>query len=224
MSAPPLTLISHHLCPFVQRAMIVLLEKGVPFERVDVDLAAKPDWFLAISPMGKVPLLKVRQDHGAEAILFGSMAICEYLEDSQSGPKLYPADLLARAHHRAWIEHGSATLADAWQFLNAKDAATAHTRCSAFRDKLVSLEEVVGDGPYFAGETFSLVDAVFAPIFRYFDVLGDRVAAPIFESLPRVSSWRHALGSRPSVMSAVNSDYGERFNDHLRRNNALLAA
>ncbi|WP_231997046.1 glutathione S-transferase N-terminal domain-containing protein [Pseudomonas arsenicoxydans] len=53
-----LTLISHPLCPFVQRAAIVLLEKNVPFERVDVDLAAKPDWFLALSPMGKVPLLK----------------------------------------------------------------------------------------------------------------------------------------------------------------------
>ena len=54
-----LTLISHHLCPFVQRAAIALAEKGVEFERIDVDLANKPDWFLAISPLGKVPLLKV---------------------------------------------------------------------------------------------------------------------------------------------------------------------
>ena len=50
------TLISHPLCPFVQRAVIVLLEKQVPFERINVDLSAKPAWFLAISPTGKVAL------------------------------------------------------------------------------------------------------------------------------------------------------------------------
>jgi glutathione S-transferase len=59
-----LTLISHHLCPYVQRAAIALAEKGMPFERRYVDLAAKPDWFLAISPLGKVPLLIVEQDDG----------------------------------------------------------------------------------------------------------------------------------------------------------------
>ena len=49
MSAP-LVLVSHALCPYVQRAAIVLREKGVPFERRDIDLANKPDWFLRISP------------------------------------------------------------------------------------------------------------------------------------------------------------------------------
>lgn len=65
-----LTLISHPLCPFVQRAVIVLLEKGVEFDRIDVDLSAKPDWFLALSPTGKVPVLKVRQANAEDAILF----------------------------------------------------------------------------------------------------------------------------------------------------------
>src|SRR5215475_10763040 len=55
---PKLTLISHDLCPYVQRAVIALTEKGVPFGRRYVDLANKPDWFLAISPLGKVPLLQ----------------------------------------------------------------------------------------------------------------------------------------------------------------------
>lgn len=56
---PTLTLVSHHLCPYVQRAAIALAEKGVPFHRVNIDLADKPEWFKAISPFGKVPLLKV---------------------------------------------------------------------------------------------------------------------------------------------------------------------
>ena len=52
-----LTLISHVLCPYVQRAVIALKEKGADFERIDVDLSQKPDWFLKISPLGKVPVL-----------------------------------------------------------------------------------------------------------------------------------------------------------------------
>ena len=71
-----LTLISHPLCPYVQRVAIALAEKSLPFTRIDIDLAAKPDWFLAISPLGKTPVLKV-----GDAAIFESAVILEYLED-----------------------------------------------------------------------------------------------------------------------------------------------
>src|ERR1700726_89092 len=100
--AAPLKLISHKLCPYVQRAVIALSEKGVPFERIDIDLSNKPDWFLKISPLGKTPVLLVG-DHA----IFESAVILEYLEETQIKP-LHPADPLRRAEHRAWIEFGSA--------------------------------------------------------------------------------------------------------------------
>lgn len=217
-----ITLISHPLCPFVQRAAIVLLEKGVPFTRVDVDLAGKPDWFLALSPTGKVPLLKVSQEGGDDALLFESMVICEYLEETQVGSRLYPDDALARAQQRAWIEFSTAALADVWQFLNAKDGATAEAKRTAFRDRLNRLELVVAE-PYFSGAAFSMVDAVFAPLFRYFDILDPSVSLPIFDSLPRVTAWRSALATRHSVIGAVGGDYAERFRQHLRLHKVLLA-
>src|ERR1700730_17999750 len=96
-----LTLISHKLCPYVQRVAIALAEKSLTFTRVDIDLAAKPDWFLAISPLGKTPVLKV-----GDAAIFESAVILEYLDETQPGP-LHPADPLTRAEHRAWIEFGS---------------------------------------------------------------------------------------------------------------------
>src|SRR6201991_5093248 len=105
---PKLPPISHKLCPYVQRAVIALTEKGVPFDRIDIDLANKPDWFLAISPLGKTPVLQV----GDKAI-FESAVILEYLEETQPNP-LHPADPLTRAEHRAWIEFGSAVLNDIW--------------------------------------------------------------------------------------------------------------
>ncbi|HEY5798021.1 MAG TPA: glutathione S-transferase family protein [Bosea sp. (in: a-proteobacteria)] len=224
MSVTRLTLISHPLCPFVQRASIVLSEKEVPFERIDVDLAAKPDWFLALSPAGKVPLLKVRQGSGEDAILFESMVICEYLDETQGGASMYPDDALLRARHRAWIEFATQALAEAWQFLNAIDQATADLKRVAFRDRLEKIEEELGSGPCFSGAAFGMVDAVYAPLFRYFAIIDRAVALPIFDGLPRVASWRVALAARPSVQRAVGGDYPDRFRDHLRRQGALIAA
>ncbi|GAA78241.1 glutathione S-transferase family protein [Pseudoalteromonas sp. BSi20495] len=223
MTDAQLTLISHPLCPFVQRAAIVLMEKNVPFERINVDLSAKPDWFLALSPLGKVPLLKISQTDNSEAIIFESMVICEYLEESQSGADLYPIDALAKAQQRGWVEFGSSTLTEAWQFLNAKDSFIADSKQTAFRNKLKQLEAVLTEGPYFNGTSFGMVDAVFAPIFRYFDLLNPTVSQPIFENLPRVTAWRVALASRESVIAAVSVDYAEQFQQHLVKQQALLA-
>ena len=218
-----LTLISHPLCPFVQRAAIVLLEKRVPFTRTEVDLAAKPDWFLALSPTGKVPLLTIAQPGKADAVLFESMVICEYLEETQTGAKLYPDAALPRAQHRVWIELGTATLAEAWQFLNATDRSVAGAKQATVRDRLERLEVALSEEPYFGGASFGMVDAVFAPLFRYFDIIPSVVAQPIFDGLPRVSAWCAALAARQSVVAAVGSDYPERFRLHLRQHQALLA-
>lgn len=219
-----LTLISHPLCPFVQRAAILLLEKGVPFECINVDLSAKPDWFLVLSPTGKVPVLKVRQSDGSDAVLFESVVIAEYLNETQGGAPMYPDDAFARARHRAWIEFATQTQTEGWFFLHAVDEATADQRRSAFRDKLRKLEAELGEGPYFAGADFGMIDAVFAPMFRYFGIIDPAAAKLILDGLPRVNAWRTALADRPSVKDAVVPDYADRFRDHLRQHGALIAA
>jgi glutathione S-transferase len=224
MTDTDLTLISHPLCPFVQRAAIVLLEKGVGFDRVNVDLSAKPDWFLALSPTGKVPVLKVHQPNGEDAILFESVVICEYLNETQGGAAMYPDDALLRARHRAWIEFATQTFTEGWQFLHAKDIATADAKRAAFRDRLSKIEAELGDGPYFAGADFGLVDAVYAPLFRYFGITDPEVADPIFAGLPRVTAWRAALAERSSVQNAVIDTYPDLFRDHLRQQGAMIAA
>src|SRR5215210_7391444 len=152
---PTLKLISHKLCPYVQRAVISLTEKGMPFECIDVDLANKPDWFLRVSPLGKTPVLLV----GGTAI-FESAVILEYLEDMQ-GPALHPADPLARAEHRAWIEFSSAVLGDIWGLEVATDEATFAAKAKQVEGRLALLERRLVGAPWFDGEKFSLVDAVF---------------------------------------------------------------
>ena len=125
--APALKLISHKLCPYVQRAVIALTEKGVPFERIDIDLANKPDWFLKISPLGKVPVLLVETGDG-EVALFESNVICEYIEETQGGAKLHPQDALKRAQHRAWMEFGSTILSELWGLETTGDPAIFETK------------------------------------------------------------------------------------------------
>jgi glutathione S-transferase len=219
--APPLKLISHKLCPYVQRAVIALTEKGVAFERIDIDLANKPDWFLKISPLGKVPVLTVATDRG-EVALFESNVICEYIEETQAGAKLHPQDALQRAEHRAWMEFGSAILGDLWGLETTTDAAIFESKRQAVVAKFARVEAALGTGPFFAGEMFSLVDAVFAPIFRYFDVFDEFTDLAVFKDTSKLRKWRAELAKRPSVKAAVGADYPQLLRAFLARHNAHL--
>lgn len=212
-----LTLVSFDLCPYVQRAAIALAEKGVPFERRTVDLADKPDWFKAMSPLGKVPLLQVDDE-----VLFESAVIVEFLEETQSTP-LHPAAPLERARHRAWMEFGSSILADIWMIETTADAAAFDARRRVLREKFARLEAELGQGPWFAGDRFTLVDAVFAPVFRYFDVFDRIVDLGAFDGLTKVPAWRRALAARPSVRDAVVADYEIRLEAFLRHQKSHLA-
>jgi glutathione S-transferase len=217
------TLVSHHLCPYVQRAAIALAERGAPFTRDYVDLSAKPDWFLALSPLGKVPLLKVRDGDGQEAVLFESAVICEYLEDTIA-PALHPQDPLLRARHRAWVEYASATLNDIGGLYNAPDRSSFLEKQRLLTTRLGRLEpELAPAGPFFAGAPFSLVDAAFAPVFRYFEVFRDACGVDVLADLPRLQMWSEALAARPSVRDAVTADYPERLRVFIERRQSYLS-
>ncbi len=213
-----LTLISHYLCPYVQRAVIALEEKNAAFEKVYIDLTQKPDWFLEISPLGRVPVLKV-----GDTAIFESSVILEYIEDTQDNP-MHPSDPLDRAQHRSWMEFGSTLLSDIGGFYSAKDRETFADKTSAISNKLQLLENKLEDGPYFSGTEFSLTDAVYGPVFRYFDVFDKIQDFGVFQGKPKVIRWRKALAERPSVQAAVTDDYEERLWNFLIARNSHLTS
>ena len=217
MNIPRLRLISHRLCPYVQRAAIVLTEKAMPFERVYVDLARPPQWFTEISPLGKVPLLQV-----GDNVLFESAIICEYLDETV-GERMHPTDPLQRAKHRAWMEFGSAILDNIWLFYTAPNMQTLETKAADLRDKFARMEIELGNGPYFSGNKFSMVDAVFGPIFRYFDVFDEIADFRFFDGTPKVRAWRRILATRPSVKTAVSSEYPEQLRAFLKAKSSELS-
>jgi glutathione S-transferase len=215
--AAALKLISHKLCPYVQRAVIALTEKDVAFERVDIDLANKPDWFLGVSPLGKTPVLMV-----GEHAIFESAVILEYLEETQDKP-LHPAGPLRRAEHRAFIEFGSAVLNDIAGLYSAPDEAAFKAKAGQLEARFARLETRVAAAPWFDGESFSLVDAVFGPVFRYFDVFDTIGEFGILANKPKLARWRERLAERPSVRSAVSPDYPALLRDFIERRYSWLS-
>lgn len=204
----PLQLVSHPLCPYVQRAAIVMAEKGIAFSRTDIDLAHKPDWFLRLSPLGKVPLLRVDG-----YTLFESGPIVEYLEEI-AAPKLHPQQPLQRARHRAWMEFASALLNDIATLYRATPERFDEA-LQRVRQRLAELEQALGDGPFFDGKTFCLVDALFAPVLRYWEVFDLLAESRLPPQLARLHAWRQALLRRPSVVAAVAPDYPQRLRDFI---------
>lgn len=217
MSITDLELVSHHLCPYVQRAVITLLEKEIPHQRTYIDLSDKPDWFQSISPLGKVPLLKIQDE-----VLFESAVICEYLDEITPN-SLHPNDLLQKAKHRSWIEFGSSILNSIAGFYNAPDRAVFDSKRAELIQRFMWIEHNLSDSTYFSGQDFSLVDATYGPIFRYFDVFEQATNLSVFSNMPKVRAWRQKLQVRRSIQQAVPEDYSERLLTFLKQRDSYLS-
>lgn len=155
-------------------------------------------------------------------MLFESSVICEYIEETQGGPKLHPADPLKRGEHRAWMEFGSSILSDLYGLETARKPVVFEVKRQAIAAKFARIEDALRTGPYFAGERFSFVDAVFAPIFRYFDLFDTMADLRVFEAKFNVCAWRANLAKRRSVMSAVGPDYHQLLKVFLVRHDAHI--
>lgn len=207
---PNLELISFNLCPFVQRSVITLLEKGIKFKITYIDLENRPDWFMKISPFGKVPVLRVD-----DTVIFESAVINEYL-DEISLPPLHPTDPLQRATNRSWIEFGSELIGSQYLMMIAPNKEVFDERCREIAEKLNQLEQQLSKaGPFFNGEKFSLVEAACAPIFMRFNILEKHLPMHKFINSPRLKVWRDAMLVRPAVQQSVIAEFSDLLMDYL---------
>ncbi|KAI1184319.1 glutathione S-transferase [Nemania serpens] len=178
-------------CPFVQRSWIVLHEKRIPHQYVEINPYKKAPEFLALNPRGLVPTLAVPtsgdkngngesngQSQKKEKPLYESTVICEYLDEAYSSPAAHGAPLLpredskeaayARARCRLWIDHIGSKIVPGFYKVLQHTADKEYTIDSARADFLrhirTFVQEMDGDGgPWFLGERFSLVDVMLAP-------------------------------------------------------------
>ena len=210
-------LISFELCPYVQRSVMTLREKKVAYDIDYIDLSDRPDWFVELSPLGKVPVLEVTRDDGSKVVLFESVVINEYL-DEVTGGSMLPADPLDRAHSRAWIEFGNAVLSDAFSITSAKDEAALAKVLEKLGKKLDRLEREIGTGPFFLGAEVSLVDAAFTPALQRLSWANEiHPAMAIFEGRHKVARWWSTLAERESVRGSAVHDLREQFHKMVGR-------
>jgi glutathione S-transferase len=208
-------LVSFKTCPWVQRAAIVLREKNIDFEFRHIEPDNRPDWFLAISPHKKVPVLRIDD----KVSLFESSAIAEYLDETIA-PRLHPEDPVERAVNRAWTDYVP-TFAEAVTGSAYADSEEEYKEATAkiptAFDRLEKALEKQGKGPFFNGAKYSLVDAAYAPFLqRYFYL--DRVKKlGIIEKYPRVKAWAEAILARPSTHSFPEAEFEAMYRANLKR-------
>lgn len=199
---------------FSQRTRVVLLEKGIDFTATEVDLQNKPDWFTQISRYGKVPAIKHR-----DVELFESSIINEYLEEVFPEPPLLPSDPGAKAIARIWIDYANTRLVPAFnKLLRGKDSTEQEQGRREFLEALLYVEQegiskLSGNGPYWLGDNFSLVDISFYPWFERLPVLEHFRNFTLPTETPRLQEWWSVVRDRESIKTVENpaSYYIERF-------------
>jgi glutathione S-transferase len=198
-------LISHPLCPYVHRAAALLTEYGVPHEVRFIDLQAKPTWFLAISPRGKVPVLIVDGEP-----IFESNVILEYLAE-RFAPDLLLADPLARAHRRMWMELSNDLMASNYKMAVAGSQRERQAALVEARGALARFEPLLAPGPFAGGARPGLVDFAAGPALLRFEKLRAELGLDAYEGLPRIAAWSKAIVARPAFTDSLVADFDARF-------------
>lgn len=194
-----LTLYTAEVCPYAQRTRIVLGEKAIAHESVEIDLDDKPDWLQDLTPTGRVPVIR----HG-DFLLWESAIVNEYLDGSFPGAAMRPYEERGLAVMRNEIRHfDNVFLPIVYKMLFEQEpAAQAALRAQA-EDGLCFLEKrlavVQEGGPFWLGESFGLVDAALFPFFERLPVFEHYRGLALPASCARLGRWLDAVSARPSV-------------------------
>jgi glutathione S-transferase len=196
--------------------VIVMRAKQVEFEVTYINLRDKPDWFLKISPHGKVPVLHVDGE-----VLFESNAIAEFLDEVVE-PRLHPADPVKRARNRAWTDFvpDFAKGLSGVYYTETREAVDAGLKEAP--KVLAKLEDAIARergnaGPYFNGDKLSLVDAAYAPFLQRFCMVDARLGSRLLDGFPKVKAWTEALLATDMVTGSVHESFAREFAGNLKR-------
>jgi len=189
-----MTLYSGSTCPYSHRCRIVLFEKDMDFEVIDVDMHNKPEEIASISPSGKVPVLVER-----DLVLTESNIINEYIDERFPHPQLMPPDPVMRARARLVLfnfEHDLFTHVNTLESTSSKLADKARQE---IRDSLTQLTPILTRQKYLMNDEFSMLDVALAPLLwrlEHYGIELPKMAAPVLK-------YRERLFSRPAFISAL---------------------
>ena len=192
-------LFSARVCPFAHRCRLALMEKGLPFELVEIDLKNKPDWYQRVNPAETVPALRQ-----GDFLLRESLIINEYIEELAHQPSLLPATAQKRAEARLWIDYASTRLVPV--FYRLLKAQMENDRAAAREELLAVLATLDAElsrrrdhGPYWFGKQVGLTDIACYPWFERWPVLEHYRGLAIPGDLKSLLSWIETMKDREAV-------------------------
>ncbi|MET1253574.1 glutathione S-transferase family protein [Aliikangiella maris] len=217
MSLQPIELISFSVCPYVQRSVITLLKKEIDFKISFIDLANKPDWFLKISPLGKVPVLKY-----GDTVIFESAVINEFL-DEVTPSSLLPTDPLEKAVMRGWIEFSGQVLLSHYGTMIANTHEDFQKSLADLKSKLGRLEEIASDNAtYFNGQSFTLLDSAIAPLFVRLNYYLKYFQIDVLSDFPKLNAISRYLCAQSYVQKSVDDKFDNDYRNYLASKNSIL--
>lgn len=227
VSKEPLKLYAGWFCPFVQRAWIVLEEKELAYQYIEINPYHKSKSFLALNPRGLVPALGCPPgpDGKEKQPLYESSVICEYLDEAypaptKNGVKLYPQDPYERARARIWIDHiNSRIIPSFYRFCQHQPTASnpiEEVRQDFLGQLKIFIKAADPTGPFFLGDQISMVDIMLAPwlvrlwILDHFKNGGLGIpeageGGEDEELWKRWREWADAVAGRKSVQNTLSS-------------------
>lgn len=189
-----MTLYSGTTDPYSHRCRIVLFEKGMDFQVIDVDLANKPEDLAVINPHNTVPVLVER-----DLVLEQANIINEYIDERFPHPQLMPADPVMRARARLFLHNFEEQLFDHIKDIESDNQKAADKARSAIRDNLTQIVPLFSKQEYILGDDFSMLDVAIAPLLwrlGHYEIELPKQAAPLLKYAERIFS-------RPAYIEAM---------------------
>jgi glutathione S-transferase len=200
----PIKIYSSARCPYAQRTRMLMIEKEIPFELTEVDLRSKPDWFLAVSPYGKVPVIV---DDGQT--IYESAIINEYLDEKYKNVPMMPKEPVERAKARIWMDYCTnkyLILSRKLLLDNGNEELQIENK-KKMKESLLYIEkecfEKNANGPFWLGNNISLVDLHYAPFFERFGAFKELFGVEWPEECVKIADWWSAIQRRDSFKMTV---------------------
>jgi RNA polymerase-associated protein len=189
-----MNLYSGTTCPFSQRCRIVLYEKGMDFQIIDVDMFNKPEDIAVMNPYNRLPVLVER-----DLILYEANIINEYIDERFPHPQLMPADPVMRARARLFLFSFEVELFSQVDLIENGNAKQQDKARSQVADRLTELAPVFTKQKYMLVDEFSMLDVALAPLLwrlDFYNVSLPKIGAPLMKYAERIFS-------RPAFIDAL---------------------
>lgn len=173
-------------CPYSHRCRIVLYEKGMDFDVIDVDMMSRVDDIAVVNPYGKVPVLVER-----DLILYEANIINEYIDERFPHPQLMPPDPVMRARARLFLHRFEQELYGHIEAIERGAVKSADKARTVVRDNLTQIAQILTKQKFLLGDEFSMLDVAIAPLLWRLELYGIRMgkdAAPLMKYAERIFS------------------------------------